>query len=447
MNLLIKNARVIDPASGFDTITDILCRDGRIERIGSSITVGEGCTVSDTTVLDAAGLAAAPGLVDMHCHLRDPGLEYKEDIRSGTHSAAAGGITSVACMPNTLPVCDSVETIRYIRKKAAEVSPIRVYPIGAVTLGEKGAQPAPYAALREAGAVAFSDDGMPVKDAPRMREAMLEARRLGTVVISHCEDFDFDQARAAAGDSGLNGEDRGLPGCRVPIETDEESMAARDIALSLQTGAPVHIAHVSTKNTIALVRYAKSAGLPVTCETCPHYFLLDSGIIAAKGTLAKMNPPLRTASDRDAVIDGLCDGTIDAIVTDHAPHAAEEKARPFESAPNGIVGFETMLAGSLTALYHTGRMTLPDVLRRLTCTPSDILGIDAGRIQTGAIADLVLFAPDEEWTPDPTLFLSKSKNSPFGGMRLKGRVKYTISAGRVVYGGGKIHFEEASHVD
>jgi len=422
MRLVILGPRVIDPATGLDRTADIVCDDGTILYIGKYEGSPDGCDF-----LDAAGLVAAPGLVDMHCHLRDPGYEYKEDIRSGTASAAAGGITSVACMPNTNPVCDNADTVGYILEKAAGMSPIRVYPIGAVTLGQRGTEPSPLEELFAAGAVAFSDDGMPVMDAGIMKTAMLRAARLGTVVISHCEDFRFD------GGNAVSAESLGLPGCGVKIETSEESMAARDISLSLQTGAPVHLAHVSTRNTIDLVRYAKSLGAPVTCETCPHYFSLTSDIIKNKGALAKMNPPLRKASDVEAVVAGLADGTIDAIATDHAPHSAEEKSLPFDSAPNGIVGFETLLSVSLTFLYHNGHMSLPGVLGRLTCSPADILNIEAGRISPGNRADIVLFSPDEEWTPDPARFLSKGRNSPFGGMKLKGRVRYTISSGRIVY--------------
>lgn len=422
MRLVIRNSRVIDPATGFDEITDIVCDYGVISHIGEYKDSPDDCSL-----LDASGLITAPGLVDMHCHLRDPGYEYKEDIRSGTVSAAAGGITSAACMPNTNPVCDNADTVRYILDKAARLSPIRVFPIGAVTLGQRGVEPAPLEAMRSAGAVAFSDDGMPVMDNNIMKAAMHRAAEMGTVIISHCEDFWFNDHSSVSADS------YGLTGCGIKIETSEESMAARDISLSLRTGAPVHIAHVSTRNTIDLVRYAKSMGAPVTCETCPHYFSLTSDVIADKGTLAKMNPPLRKASDLKAVISGLADGTIDAIATDHAPHSADEKSLPFDSAPNGIVGFETLLPVSLTVLYHGGYMSLSEVLRRLTCSPADILRIEAGRISTGKPADLVLFSPDEEWIPDPDRFLSKGKSSPFGGMKLKGRVKYTVSAGRIIY--------------
>lgn len=425
MGLLIRGARVIYPGCCFDTVSDILCEYGMISRIGNF-----GGVPAGHDILDANGLVAAPGLVDMHCHLRDPGQEYKEDILTGTMSAAAGGITSVACMPNTEPVCDSAEIVRYMIEKAEKQSSIRVFPVGAVTVGLRGERPAPLGELRAAGAVAFSDDGRPVTDDETMLDAMLRAAELGTVVISHCEDLAFSGGKAIPAAS------LGLENCGAVIETAEDSMVARDILLSIRTGAPVHIAHVSTRNSIELIRYAKAMGAPVTCETCPHYFFLTSDIIPEKGALVKMNPPLRSESDLRAVIEGIVDGTIDAIATDHAPHSAEEKALPFDEAPNGVIGFETLLAVSLTALYHSGLMRLSDLLRLLTSSPAGILRIDAGHIRAGRRADIVLFSPDEEWTADPAGFLSKGKNSPFGGMKLKGKVKYTVSSGKIVYASG-----------
>lgn len=421
MQLLIKNARILDPETGLHRLSDLLSEDGRIVRIG------EDFWTEGASVLNAENLTVAPGLIDMHCHLRDPGFEYKEDLLSGSRAAAAGGFTTVACMPNTKPVCDRPEVVEYLRKKAASIGLVDVLPIASITVGLAGADLSPMATLLASGAVAFSDDGLPVAGRGMMAEGMRLAASLGTRVISHCEQPDFHP------EAGLTASSFGLPGCEIPIESDEEAMVAREVALCQETGAPVHIAHVSTRNSVSLVRYAKEKGLPVSAETCPHYLLFTSDLVAQKGTNAKMNPPLRSEQDRLAVIAGLVDGTIDILATDHAPHSAEEKARPFAEAPNGIVGFETALAASLTALVHSGEMSLSEALKKLTVSPAELFGLDVGRIAVGKPCDLVLFDPDEPWTPDPETFLSKSKNSPFGGVPLKGRVHYTIFRGKVAY--------------
>ena len=426
MKLLIKNVRLIEPYTQYDAISDVLC-DGSI-----ICAVAPGLNCDYDILLDGSGLVCAPGLVDIHSHLRDPGFEYKEDILTGCRSAAAGGITSIACMPNTSPVCDCPEVISYIRSKAEDLAQINVLPIGAVTIGQKGEKLADFAAMRSAGAIAFSDDGVPVMSRDIMRRAMLAADRLGTKVLSHCEDFSF----ASPSDASKYWK----AGNGIPVETDEEAMIARDISLSEETNAPIHICHVSTLNSAELIRRAKKLGLHVTCETAPHYFLLNSKKIEEKGTFAKMNPPLRPERDRLAIIDAVVDGTIDAIITDHAPHSFEEKARDFAKAPNGIVGFETLLSGVLTAFYSTGLMLLPALLAKLTHIPAEIVKTNAGRISIGGRADLVLFDPSEKWTADNEKFLSKSKNSPFGGFEFTGKVKYTISAGNIIYSDGKTSF-------
>ena len=412
MEFLIKNAMLPDGNKG-----DILCIDGKIAAISDSI-----CS-DNAEIFNANGLYVSAGLIDMHVHLRDPGLTHKEDIASGGSAAVAGGITTVLCMPNTKPVCDSVEVLEYIIKKAETESPARILPIAAVTLGQKGEGLTNFEALSAAGAAAFSDDGMPVMSREIMTAAMERAAKLGKPVISHCEDLDFKEPRSAA--------DYSIEGCEIMIENDEEAMAARDISIALKTGLSIHIAHVSTKNTIALVREGKARGAKVTCETCPHYLLLTSDAVSEKGTYAKMNPILRNAEDREAALQGLCDGTIDVLVTDHAPHSAEEKAVEFNRAPNGIVGLETLFAGALTAL--AGRMPLEKILEKMTVAPARLLGIDAGRLEVGATADLIIYDPNEKWVCDPENFKSKSKNSPFGGFEFTGRIKATIVGGKVVY--------------
>jgi len=354
----------------------------------------------DISGIDTTGLIIAPGLVDIHVHFREPGFEYKEDIQSGSVAAAAGGFTTVCCMPNTSPVADNEDTIKSIIEKAKAVG-INVYPIGAVTIGQKGEKLTDFGKLKKAGAVALSDDGMPITDDEIMRKALIAAEKAGMLIISHCE--------------------------------EEEPMVERDVKLAAETGARIHIAHVSTAAAVESIRKAKAAGVKVTAETCPHYFSLTDEVVKQKGANAKMSPPLRTQNDVDAIIEGLCDGTIDAIATDHAPHSPEEKALPFTDAPNGIIGLETSLALTLTYLYHTGKLTIEEIINLMSVNPAKILGIKNGSLEVGNAADLVIFDPNEEWTVDSTKFKSKSRNTPFDGMKLKGKVKYTISNGKVVY--------------
>ena len=421
--MLIKHARIIDPEQNLDFMGNLSIEDGRILEIGGPALTGAG------PELDAKGLVLTPGLVDMHVHFRDPGFVYKEDILTGAAAAAAGGVTTVACMPNTSPVIDSPADIAYVLTRGAQ-APIHVLPIGAVTVGQKGRELTDFKALKTAGAVALSDDGVPVDRAVTVRAAMQAARELNLPIISHCEDGEMVQNYAV--NEGVISERLGLPG-RPAIA--EELMAARDILLAEETGARLHIAHVSTRGTVRLIRMAKAAGIPVTAETCPQYYTLTEDMLLEKGALARVNPPLRTDADVTAVTEAVCDGTIDVIVTDHAPHSAEEKARPLVDAPSGMVGLETSLALTLTALYHTGRLSLMDILRRMSLTPCEILGLAAGRLRPGAPADLVLFDPDEDWTVDPDAFQSKGRNTPFGGRQVRGRVKCTIADGDIVFGG------------
>lgn len=422
VKLLIQKGRLVDPVGGIGGIMDILIEDGKLAVIGSDL------REQDAQVIDARGLTVCAGLVDMHVHLREPGLEYKEDISTGTAAAARGGITSVACMPNTKPAVDSPEQVRYVLRRAAESCGVRVWPIGAVTVGEKGETLTDGQALKEAGAVALSDDGMPIQNANLMRDALIRAKRLGLTILSHCEDADM--VRNYAVNEGRVSRALNLPG-RPAIA--EELMVMRDAMLSEETGAAVHICHISTAGSVDIVRQFKKKGVHITCETCPQYFTLTEDEVLNQGTMARVNPPLRTRQDVEAVIAGLKDGTIDAIATDHAPHSAQEKAKPLAEAPSGMVGLETSLGATLTALYHTGEMDLSDILKKMTFNPACILGIPKGRLSLGGEADFTIFDPNETWTVDPEQFASKGRNTPFAGRELKGKVKYTIVGGKIVY--------------
>lgn len=422
--MIIKNVRIIDPMTNTDILGNISIKNGKIHAVGDFPPDS-----ADGTMLGASGLVAAPGLIDMHVHLRDPGFTYKEDIITGAAAAAAGGFTAVACMPNTNPVTDSVRSIRYVLEKSRRAK-VNILPIAAVTMGQEGKTLTDMGALREAGAVAFSDDGVPVDSAAVLRAAMKNAAEGDFLIISHCEDRELVQSYAV--NEGAVSEALGLPG-RPAIA--EELMVARDLLISRDTGARVHIAHVSTKGAVALIRQAKRAGIPVTAETCPQYFTLTESAVLEKGSLARVNPPLRTAADVAAVAEGLLDGTIDAIVTDHAPHSREEKALPLPDAPSGIIGLETSLALSLTMLYHSGRCGLSDIIRFMSSNPAKILKYDRGGLTPGGPADITIFDPEELWTVDPEKFCSKARNTPFGGMELCGRVKYTIVNGEIVFGG------------
>ena len=422
MKLLIQKGRLVDPVGGIGGVMDILIEDGRLAVIGSDL------RDQDAQVIDARGLTVCAGLVDMHVHLREPGLEYKEDISTGTAAAARGGVTSVACMPNTKPAVDSPEQVRYILRRAAEACGVRVWPIGAVTMGEKGETLTDAQALKEAGAVALSDDGLPIQNANLMRDALIRCKRLGLTILSHCEDADMVCNYAV--NEGRVSRALDLPG-RPAIA--EELMVMRDAMLAEETGAAVHICHISTAGSVDIVRQFKKRGTHITCETCPQYFTLTEDEVLSQGAMARVNPPLRTKQDMEAIIAGLKDGTIDAIATDHAPHSAQEKARTLTEAPSGMVGLETALAVTLTALYHTGEMDLSDILKKMTFNPACILGIPKGRLSLGGEADFTIFDPNETWTVDPEQFSSKGRNTPFAGRELTGKVKYTIVGGKIVY--------------
>ena len=423
---MIRKGRVVDPVGGIGGVMDILVEDGRVAVIGSEL------TAPSARVIDARGLTVCAGLVDMHVHLREPGFEYKETIQTGCLAAARGGFTSIAPMPNTRPATDCPERIALVRQKAAQACGVHVWPIGAVTWGQKGQALTDAAALKKAGAVALSDDGMPVQNANLLRDALIRCRRQELTFLSHCEDADMVKNYAV--NEGRVSRALGLPG-RPAIA--EELQVMRDAMLAEETGAAVHICHISTARSVEIVRQFKKKGVPITCETCPQYFALTEDELLSRGTLARVNPPLRTRLDVEGILAGLKDGTIDVIATDHAPHSAEEKARPLPEAPSGMVGLETALAVTLTSLYHTGVMDLSDILRKMTVNPAFILRIPKGRLSLGGGADFTIFDPDEEWTVDPEQFASKGRNTPFAGRTLKGRVKYTIVDGKIIYQEGK----------
>ena len=423
MKLLIRQGRLVDPVGGIGGVMDILIEDGKVAVIGSNI------NEPGAKLIDASGMVVCAGLVDMHVHLREPGFEYKETVETGALAAARGGFSSIACMPNTRPAVDSPEQIDFLKGKAAAACGVHVWPIGAVTRGQKGQALTDFEALKAAGAVALSDDGVPVQNANLMRDALILAHRQELTVLSHCEDADMVKNYAV--NEGRVSRQLRLEG-RPAIA--DEIMVARDAMLAQETGGAVHICHISTAKSVGLVRRYKRKGVQITCETCPQYFSLTEDEILAQGSLARVNPPLRTRADVDAVIEGLKDGTIDAIATDHAPHSAEEKARPLTEAPSGMVGLETALAVTLTYLYHTGELGLSDILRKMTINPACILRLPTkGRLSIGADGDVVIFDPEEEWTVDPERFASKGRNTPFAGRTLKGRVKYTVVGGEVIY--------------
>ena len=417
--LIVKNGRIINPKENIDEIGDIFIKNGKI--------VPEFKVNDETVVIDAAGLVVAPGLVDVHVHLRDPGQTYKEDIITGAKAAAAGGVTTMLCMPNTKPAIDSIETVKYVLDRAKDAD-VNVLPFAAVTAGQNGEQLTDMKELLAAGAAAFSDDGIPIDRADIMRDALIMTRELGSAISSHCEDAGMVQNYAV--NEGRISEKLGIPG-RPAIA--EEIMVCRDIMLAGETGGHVHIAHVSTKGSVDIIREAKARGIHVTAETCPQYFSITEELILEKGTLARVNPPLRTMEDVIAIIEGLSDGTIDAIVTDHAPHSTEEKQRDLTDAPSGMIGLETSLALTLTKLYHNEKFTINDIIKFMSTTPSEVFNLGKGSISIGSDADIVIFDPDQHWIIDPEKFRSKARNTPFGGMAVKGRVKYTIVSGEVVY--------------
>lgn len=422
MRILIKNGWVINPATQLNEKTDLLVEDGCVKAIGEAI-------ASDADqVIDAEGKWVVPGLIDVHVHLREPGYEYKEDIETGTASAAAGGITTVCCMPNTKPTTDSGEVVDYIMKRTSEKGVCHVIPVGAITLGQKGETLAPIAEMLEKGAGAISEDGRSVLNAKMLKAAMVKAKELNIPVLSHCE----DEALASGGcmNEGVKSQALGLQG----IHNDAEDLiTARDILLSKSTGARLHLCHVSTAGSVALIRNAKAEGLNVTAEACPHHFTLTEDVIDGDNTEAKMNPPLRTQSDVKAILAGIKDGTLDCIATDHAPHSKEDKTGGFAKAANGIVGFETSFALSKTYLVDKGLITPIELIERMSTNPAKMMGINKGDLSEGKMADITIIDPEKEWTVDSSQFKTKGRNTPFEGWTLKGSIEYTIVEGKIVY--------------
>ncbi len=419
-DILIKNVHIVDIDT--DRNADIYIKNGLISEIAENISMEN----SDIKIINADGLTAIPSLMDMHVHFRDPGLTYKEDIITGTAAAAAGGFTAVACMPNTKPAIDNVDTINYIINKAKNTG-VKVYPVGCITKKMKGDELCDYKMLKRAGAVAVSDDGKPVKNAEMMRKALEKADECNIPVISHCEDLKI--INKGIMHKGAVSELLGVPGMD---RASEDSITAREIILANSTNSAVHIAHVSTSGSMDIIRYAKSKGVKVTCETCPHYFMLTHEKLLTKDADYRMNPPLREESDREAVLKGVIDGTVDCIVTDHAPHSPEEKDN-FREAPNGVVGLETSLAASLTSLYHTGLVSLQKIVELMSVNPRKILNLPIEKIKVGFPANIALIDVDKKWIVDPSKLHSKSHNTVFKGMTLCGKNMVTISNGSICY--------------
>ena len=420
MNIHIKNGNVVDPVNGINKVRDVYVRDGRIS--------GPFDGPFDR-VLDARGMYVFPGLIDVHCHLRDPGFEYKEDIYTGTASAVKGGFTSICPMPNTDPICDNAAVVDYIVTKAKKAGNCNVFPIGAVSKGQRGEELAEIGNMADQGIVAVSDDGLPVKEGGFMMKAMKYAWDYKLFVISHSEDLSLSNKGHM--NEGYTSTLLGLTG--IP-SIAEEAMIARDILISSYTGIPVHIAHISTKGSVDLIRQAKSKGVKVTCETCPHYFTLTEEACLGYNTMAKMNPPLRTSEDMKAIIEGIQDGTIDMIATDHAPHHDDEKLTQFSQASNGIIGFETAFALAFTYLVKSEIISIDQLIRLMSVNPSHTFKLGRGNLGLGSPADIVVIDVDNPFVFHKDETLSKSKNSPYDGWELYGKTLHTIVGGRVVYG-------------
>jgi dihydroorotase len=422
MNWLISGGRILDPATGRDEMADLLIEDGAVRKSGRDLEAGRGIKK-----IDATGLMVIPGLIDMHCHLREPGHEYKETVATGCAAAVKGGITSVMCMANTDPVNDCASVTAYILERAQLAGLAKVYPVGSVTRGMQGENLSEMGELALSGCIAVSDDGLPVASGALMRRALEYAAGFGLLVIDHAED------RNIAGDGVMH---EGVVSAMLGLEGIPASAAlahiARDIGIIREFGGRMHIAHVSTAAEVQILRHARAEGLNITAETCPHFFTLDHEAVRGYNTNAKVNPPLRTREDVEAIIEGLADGTIDVIATDHAPHHADEKDREFDLASFGISGFETALALTL-GLVRSGRLELMDALSKWTVNPSRITGIPGGSLAVGAPADMALVDPEAVWTVDPGRFLSKGRNTPYTGMALQGEVVKTFVNGKMVY--------------
>jgi dihydroorotase len=422
MPIVIKNGRVMDPASGTDRVADVLIVDGRIAGVAPNLSSPR------AEIFDAAGMIVAPGFIDMHVHLREPGFEHAETIESGSRAAAAGGFTSICCMPNTKPVNDSPTVTSYIVERARNQAVVNVFPIGAITKGSAGEELAAIGAMKAAGAVAISDDGQPVANARVMRRALEFARSYDLPLINHCEDLHL----SAGGDMH-----EGFPSVRLGLRgipsAAEEVMVARDLILAQLTGARYHVAHISTAGAVAQVARARASGVAVTCEAAPHHFTLADGDMPPYDSNYKMKPPLRSREDVAALVDAIAAGHVDAIASDHAPHPGSEKMQEFECCPFGILGLETSLALALEVLVHTGRIPLARLIALYTTGPNGILRLDRGKLQPGEPADVTIFSTDLDWTYDVNESASKSRNSPFHGRRFRGGPMATIVAGELVW--------------
>ena len=421
MTVLLKNGKLIDYATMTDDYFDILIENDKIKEISKNI------SKKANKVIDCTDLFIIPGMIDMHCHLREPGFEQKETIETGMKSAVKGGFTTICPMPNTNPTCDSAFILQKIQNEAKRVGVCNVLPYASVTKGELGEELTDFKDLKKAGAIAFSDDGMPVTRAKIMRDALIEANRLGTFVASHCEEKELGKGAINAGEIADKLNVKGV------LPEAETLMAAREVELAEINNVRAHVCHISAKETARLIRDAKKRGVKVTCETCPHYYSFTEEEVLNSGTNAKMNPPLRKKDDMQEIIKALQDGTIDCIITDHAPHTKEEKEVGLEKAPNGIIGFETALAATVTNLVDKGYISYLDMVRLTSYNPAKILNLDKGSLQEGKIADITIFNPNEEYIYQKEDIVSKSKNTPFIGKKLKGRVKYTIVNGNIAY--------------
>jgi dihydroorotase len=422
MSLVIRNGRVIDPASGSDGIADVLIAGGKI------VAVGKDLAAPGAEIFDASGMIVAPGFIDMHVHLREPGFEHAETIESGSRAAAAGGFTSICSMPNTKPINDSATVTSYIVETARRKAVVNVFPIGAITKGSAGEELAAIGAMQAAGAVAISDDGRPVMNSRVMRRAMEFARSYQIPLIDHCEDLNL----SAGGDMN-----EGLPSVRLGLRgiptASEDVMVARDLVLAELTGASFHVAHISTRNAVAMVEFARRKGLPVTCEATPHHFSLVDAEMPPYDSNYKMKPPLRAACDRGAVVDGIVAGTVTAIATDHAPHPGSEKMQEFESCPFGIIGLETAVSLALEELVTPGKITLNRMVELFTTGPESVLHLGRGTLRPGSPGDLTIFTTDIEWTYDVNQSPSRSRNSPFDGRTFRGGPMATVVNGEVVW--------------
>ena len=425
MNLIIKNGRVLDPANAIDGVRDLYVKDGVIAAVCKE---GETFELTGADVIDAKGMYVMPGLIDLHVHFREPGFEYKETIETGSKSCAKGGFTGVCPMPNTKPVIDSADMVRFEVEKAKAVSPIHIYPVGAVTLGQNGVEPTDVAAMKKAGAYAISEDGKSVMNSMVYREGMMRAKENDIVVMAHCEDKNL--VGKGALNAGPVAKQIGVEGIPNAVE---DIIVARDILLAKETGARLHLCHCSTADSVEMVRKAKADGVHVTAEVCPHHFSMTCDEITSDDANFKMNPPLRTKQDVQALIEGLADGTIDTISTDHAPHSAEEKERGIATAPFGIVGSETAVCLTITNLVRPGYLTPMQMAERMSYAPAQILKIDRGTLGVGKAADITIIDPEAHYTIDASTFVSKGHNTPFNGKEVYGKVIYTIVDGNVVY--------------